>query len=129
MFKRFAALAAVAIFCISIFVACYMKARYRTIYLPQTPDILYPVMKATLIELGYTITTDEPIPSSSFSPDPYMIGTKDKIKLMTIFKRIQAETHVEINASQIGPKTTDSILDKIRDETVELFNEKIKQLK
>jgi len=129
MFKRFSKLIATWILCVFAFIGCYMKARYRTIYLPQTPDILYPVMKATLIELGYTITTDEPIPSSSFSPDPYMIGTKDKIKLMTIFKRIQAETHVEINASQIGPKTTDSILDKIRDETVELFNEKIKQLK
>ena len=106
-----------------------MKTRYRTVYLPQTPDILYPVMKATLIELGYPITTDEPIPSSSFSPDPYIIGTKDKIKLMVIFKRIQLETHVEINVSQIGPKTTDSKLDKIRDEVVELFNEKIKELK
>jgi hypothetical protein len=127
MFRRFTAPAALVLLCGLFFTACYMSARQRIVYYPDVPDALYPIMKATLMELGYTITMDEPMPAPLLTPDPFIVGAKGQLKIMATFKRIQAETQVEINASQIGAKIADAVLDRARDEVTETFARRVKE--
>ena len=120
---------------ILFFFGCYINSSQDVVYYPNPPDDLYGPMKSLLLEMGYKITTEAPHPDAVLAAmgykDPYLIGEKDQLKVMATFKRIQAETQVEIHVSQIGASVVGGavleVLDKIRDEIAAKFKEKMRR--
>jgi len=114
---------------ILILMGCYMNYSQRLVYYPDPPDDLYGPMKSLLLEMGYKITTEAQHPDAALAAlgykDPYLIGDKNQLKVMVTFRRIEAETQIEIHVSQIGAKMSTQELDAIRDEVATAFKNKI----
>lgn len=105
----------------------------RTLYRPESPDVLYGLMKDALEDMGYTIKTESRFPDAIMKglgfPDPSFCARKDKHTVMLTFKRIQGETQIEIHVSgkELGVKQSwklhQAYLEKIRDDVALKFEE------
>lgn len=107
----------------------------RTLYRPESPDVLYGLMKDALEDMGYTIPkkTENRFPDAIMKglgfPDSSFQARKDKHTVMLTFKRAQGETVIEIYVSgkEAGIKQSwkkhQAYLEKIRDAVALKFEE------
>lgn len=114
---------------------CYGQVVERTFYRPESPDVLFGLMKDALEDMGYTIPekTENRYPDSIMKaltgPDPWFIAYKDKYKIRLTFKRVQGETVIEIHVSgkEAGVKQSwkkhQACLEKIGDDVALKFEE------